>query len=64
MEFSWQEYWSGLPCPPPGNLPHPGTERRSPALQTDSLLTEPLGKPVEEEEFTIKGMGRLKEESW
>ena len=45
MGFSRQEYWSGLPCPPPGNLPNPGVESRSPALQADSLLSEPLGKP-------------------
>ena len=41
MEFSRQEYWSGLPCPPPGDLPHPGIEPRSPALQADSLPSEP-----------------------
>ena len=35
--FSRQEYWIGLPCPPPGDLPHPGTEPRSPALRADSL---------------------------
>ena len=38
--FSRQEYWSGLPCPPPGDLPDPGIYRRSPvfpALQADSL---------------------------
>ena len=46
MEFSRQDYWSGLPCPPPpADLPNPGTEPRSPALQADSLLTEPPGKP-------------------
>ena len=39
--FSRQEYWSGLPCPPPGDLPYPGIEPRSPALQADSLLSEP-----------------------
>ena len=39
-----QEYWSGLPCPPPGDLPSPGIEPRSPTLQEDSLLTEPPGK--------------------
>ena len=43
--FSRPEYWSGLPCPPPGDLPDPGIEPRSPALQADSLLTEPPGKP-------------------
>ena len=42
--FSWQKYWSGLPCPPPGDLPNPGIEPRSPALQMDSLPSEPLGK--------------------
>ena len=35
--FSRQECWSGLPCPPPGDLPHPGTEPESPALQADSF---------------------------
>ena len=40
-----QEYWSGLPCPLPGDLPNPGIESRSPALQADSLLSEPPGKP-------------------
>ena len=40
MGFSWQEYWSGLPFPPPGNLPNPGMEPGSPALQADSLPTE------------------------
>ena len=44
MGFSRQEYWSGLPFPSPGNLPNPGTEPRSPALQADSLLTELQGK--------------------
>ena len=45
MGFSKQEYWSGLPCPPPGDLPNPGIEPRSPTLQVDSLLSEPPGKP-------------------
>ena len=39
-------YWSGLPCPPPRDLPNPGIESRSPALQADSLPSEPPGKPV------------------
>ena len=39
--FSRQEYWSGLPCPLPGDLPNPGIEPRSPALWADSLPTEP-----------------------
>ena len=46
MGFSRQEYWSGLPCPSPGYLPDPGIEPRSPALQADSLPTEPPGKPM------------------
>ena len=41
-----QEYWSGLPFLPPGDLPDPGIEARSPALQADSLLTEPLGDNI------------------
>ena len=40
-----QEYWSGLPCPPSGDLPNPDIEPRSPALQADSLLSQPPGKP-------------------
>ena len=44
--FSRQEYWSELPFPSPGDLPHPGIKLRSPALQVDSLLTEPPGKPL------------------
>ena len=45
MGFSRQEYWSGLPCPSPGDLPNPVIEARSPALQADSLPTELWGKP-------------------
>ena len=45
MELSRQEYWSGLPFPPPGDLLDPGIEPRSPALQADSLLSEPPVKP-------------------
>ena len=45
MEFSKQEYWSGLPFPPPGNLAHPGTKPESPALAGDSLPLEPPKKP-------------------
>ena len=43
--FSRQQYWSGLPFPSPGDLPDPGIEPGSPALQADSLLTELWGKP-------------------
>ena len=45
IEFSRQGYWSGLPSPSPGDLPDPGIERRSPALQADSLPPGPSGKP-------------------
>ena len=44
--FSKQEYWSGLPCPPPGDLPNPGTEPMSPALQVDSLLLSHWESPI------------------
>ena len=48
MGFSRQEYWSGLPCPPPGGLPDPGIKSRSlmsPALADGFFTTEPPGKP-------------------
>ena len=44
MEFSRREYWSGWPFPSPGDLPDPGIEHRSPALQADALPSEPPGK--------------------
>ena len=43
MEFSSQEYWSGLPFLFPGDLPDPGIEPESPELKTDSLPFEPPG---------------------
>ena len=48
MGFSRQEYWSGLPFPSPGDLPNPGIEPGSPALQADALTSEPPGKPLVE----------------
>ena len=45
MEFSRQEYWSGLPFPSAGDLPNPEIELGSPALQADSLPAELPGKP-------------------
>ena len=45
MGFSRQEYWSGLPFPSPGDLPDPGIEPGSPALEADALTSEPQGKP-------------------
>ena len=53
MRFPRQEYWSGLPCSPPGDLPSPGVKPRSPALQVESLLSDPPGKPMN------TGMGNL-----
>ena len=46
MGFSRQECWSGLPFPSPGDLPDPGIEPRSPALEADALTSEPPGKPI------------------
>ena len=43
--FSRREYWRGLPFPSPRDLPDPGIKPRSPALQPDSLPSEPPGKP-------------------
>ena len=43
-DFSRQEYWSGLLCPPPGHLPNSGIEPRSPSMQADCLPSEPPGK--------------------
>ena len=45
VEFSRQEYWSGLPFPSSGDLPNPGIEPGSPTLQADTLPSEPPGKP-------------------
>ena len=45
MEFSRQEYWSGVPLPSPGDLPNPGIDPGSPTLQADALPSEPPGKP-------------------
>ena len=49
MKFSRQEYWSREPFPSPGDLADPGIKPVSPALQADSLLSEPPGKPL----FTV-----------
>ena len=46
MEFPRQEYWSGLPFPPPGDLPNLGIEPTTPALQADSLTAEEPWKPL------------------
>ena len=49
VEFSWQEYWSGLPFPSLGDLPDPGIKPGFLTLQADSLLSEPPGKSHEKE---------------
>ena len=51
MEFSKQEYWSGLPCPPPRDLPDPGIKPVSPPcpVLAGGSFTAPPGKPVEED---------------
>ena len=46
MGFSRQEYWGGLMCPPLGDLPNPGIEPESPALQVDSLPWSHTGGPL------------------
>ena len=46
VEFSGQEFLSGLPFPSSGDLPNPGIEPGSPSLQADALLPEPPGKPI------------------
>ena len=56
MGFSRQEYWSGLPFPSPGDLPGPGIEPRSPALEADALTSEPPGKPDEDAITDYLGM--------
>ena len=54
MEVSGQEYWSGLPFPSPGDLPNPGIEPGSPALQADALPSEPPGKPLHTQKTNSK----------
>ena len=56
MGFSRQEYQSGLPCPPAGDLPNSGNEPRYPALKVDSLPSEPPEKPM----LMLIGKGRKK----
>ena len=56
MGFSRKEYWSGFPCPSPGDLANPRTEPMpsvSPALQADSLPTKQHGKPKSEQDLGI-----------
>ena len=55
MAFSGQEYWGGLPCPPPGDPPNPGIEPKCPALQADSLPSEPPSGGLMFYEQNLKG---------
>ena len=64
MEFSRQEYWSGLPFLSPGDLSNPGIEPRSPALQADSLPSKPPRKPKGREEKRKKMWGAKEEVVW
>ena len=64
MGFSRQEYWSWLPCPPPGDLPNPGIEPRSLALQVDCLPAEPQGKPFLHGEVNSLSRVRLFATPW
>ena len=59
MEFSRPEYWSGQPFPSPRDLPSPGIEPRSPALQVDSLLAEPQGKPNKYYSFSFRNKNTI-----
>ena len=52
MGFSRQEYWSGVPFPSPGDLPNPGIEPRSPALQADALTSELRQKSIHSHKHT------------
>ena len=62
MEFSGQEYWSGLPFPFPGDLSNPGMEPVSPEFQVDFLPSDPLGKPSLSKVAPYTGLGRQREE--
>ena len=53
MEFSGQEFWSGEPFPPAGDLPNAGIEPRPSALQADSLPSEPLEKPCKYQQLFL-----------
>ena len=67
MGFPRQEYWSGFPCPPSGDLPNPGIEPASPefpALAGGFFTTEPPGKPSSRHEGILSGMCKNLYESW
>ena len=56
MGFSRRECWSGLPCSPLGDLPSPGIEPASPALQADSLLLSHWGSPIDIESYSLQSV--------
>ena len=63
MGFSKREYWSGLPCPPPGDLPDPGIKPMfpvSPALQADSLLLSQRGSPLPSKRVKVKLLSHVR----
>ena len=60
MGFPWQEYWSGLPNPSPGDLPEPGIELASPALAGGSFTTETPRKPNVELSYLLKNQFAFK----
>ena len=64
MGFPKQEYWSGLPFPFPGDLPDPGIEPGSPALEADALTSEPPGKPWLGGEGGAEGKHDYKQSYW
>ena len=64
MEFSRKKYWSGLSFPSPGDLANPGIEPRSPVLQADSLLTEPLGSYKQGKKTTLRMGENSKWNNW
>ena len=73
MGFSRKEYWSGLPCPPPGDLPNPGIEPKSPALAgvgslplapPGKLCLQPKKKKKENEETERARLRKLTSRSW
>ena len=59
MGFSRQEYWSGLPFPSPGDLPNPGIKLGSPALEADTLTSEPPAWPLTFIHFQTHFLSRM-----
>ena len=67
LKITLKEFWSGLPCPPPGDLPNPGIEPRSASLQVGSLLSEPPRKPKNTGVGTLSLLQRIfltQESNW